>query len=141
MIVEVTEDISVTREHLWLFLVDPVAVRQWFGSHMILDARPGGGFREVWHDGDREIVTSGSVTAFTPGEHIALSWTDTDWPTETNVEIRLVDLAGGTRIVLTHSGWERLGAMGEALAAAHRDGWAIHLKSLARYARESARKP
>lgn len=126
--------IAAPPARVWSCLTDPASVRAWFGPHMALDARPGGGFREVWRDGAREVVTAGRVLAFDPPSRLALSWADADWPAETLVTLTLRPEGAGTRLHLTHGGWEALGAGDEALAAAHRAGWQGHLAALAAYA-------
>lgn len=134
MRVELVEDVEAPPAQVWAMFVEPEALARWFGPHMALDARPGGGFREVWRDGGREVVTSGRVTAFEEGRRLALTWADADWPAETEVEIAIEPRGTGSRVRLTHGGWERLGEDGAALAAAHRDGWRHHLGNLKRFA-------
>ena len=69
----------------------------------------GGRFMEV-HDVDTgEGFEVGRVTAWEPGRHLALSWTQVGWPDDatTDVEISFEPHEGGTRVRVEHSGFER----------------------------------
>lgn len=131
---ELAERIAATVATVWACLVDPEAVRCWFGGHMALDARPGGGFREEWSVGGRTVVTRGRVLAFDPPRRLVLSWADEDWPAETRVTIALEPEGSGTRLSLAQTGWEALGGPGAALRAAHEAGWRSHLAALRAFA-------
>lgn len=97
---------------------------------MDIDTRLAGHFEEHWADSEgRQMRTFGHVVDVIPGRLLRLSWTDEDWPEPTTVEIRLHDAAGGTAVVVHHSGWERL-PDGEQLAARHLEGWQMHLDNL-----------
>lgn len=135
-LVALSEHIAAPIERVWACLTEREAVRCWFGPHMWLDARPGGGFTEVWRDGDRTVTTTGRVLRMTPPRWLVLSWRDEDWPAETAVSITLEPVAHSTHLQLVHSGWRTLGADALALAEAHRAGWRVHLASLRRYAEE-----
>ncbi|WP_149587120.1 GNAT family N-acetyltransferase [Tabrizicola flagellatus] len=132
--IELDIAIDAPPSRVWACLTDPAAVRVWFGAHMALDARPGGGFREVWRDGAREVVTAGRVLDFDPPSRLVLSWADADWPAETRVTLVLNPEGTGTRLRLTHEGWAALGDGAKGLAAAHRAGWQAHLAALAAHA-------
>ncbi|MFN3280281.1 MAG: GNAT family N-acetyltransferase [Tabrizicola sp.] len=131
--VELEIAIAALPWQVWSCLTDAHAVRAWLGAHMTLDARPGGGFREVWRDGGREIVTAGRVIEIAPPRRLVLSWADADWPAETHVTLTLEPKDTGTQLRLVHAGWEALGQGAEAIAAAHRAGWQQHLSALAAY--------
>lgn len=134
---ELHEEIEAKPSRVWSSLVDPDALARWFGPHMTLDARPEGGFREIWHDGDREIITSGRIVSFEDGRRLAMTWADADWSAQTNVEIRVEPRGAGTCVFLVHAGWERLGDAGPELMAAHQEGWRYHLANLRLYAEEA----
>lgn len=51
MTIELTARIAASPIIVWACLTEADAVRRWFGAHMQLDARPGGGFVETWADG------------------------------------------------------------------------------------------
>lgn len=136
--IKIIQPIAAPVPVVWDCLTDPSAVRDWFGPHMALDARPGGGFREVWQDGARTVVTSGEVLAFAPQRRLVLSWADADWPTRTTVTLTLTPEGAGTRLVLDHAGWQALGPKARDLAAAHRAGWQAHLDALKAHAERMA---
>ncbi|MGE4366695.1 SRPBCC family protein [Thermomonas sp.] len=139
MTIDLHEDIAAPIETVWACLTDAEAVACWFGAHMRLDARAGGGFVETWRDGDRTVTTRGTVLRIEPPHRLDLSWRDDDWPEATEVSIALEPRGTSTRLRLCHAGWTRLGAEGEALAEAHRAGWATHLRALRHHAEAVAR--
>jgi uncharacterized protein YndB with AHSA1/START domain len=86
----------------------------------------------VWFEGERlvEKSTSGEedvwaeVLEWSPPNSLALSWHPDDpatAPTTVEVEFRADD--DGTRVVLTHHGWERLGDGAAQARAAYDGGW------------------
>ncbi len=58
-----------------------------------------------------------------------LTWSDDNWPVETQVEISLSPTPGGTLVRVRHSGFERL-TDGRRLATEHGAGWQLHLSNL-----------
>lgn len=96
-------------------------------SHLELDARPGGALLERWNDGTgREQATRGEVVETDPPWRLRATWRDDGWPAATEVTISLTAERGQTWIRLSHRGWDAL-PDGDALRAAHRDGWRSHL--------------
>jgi uncharacterized protein YndB with AHSA1/START domain len=69
----------------------------------------GGRFIEVYDD-DGEGFEIGRVTVWEPGRRLGYTWRQADWPEDpvTHVEVTFEPVAGGTRVALTHSGFERL---------------------------------
>jgi hypothetical protein len=64
------------------------------------------------------------VTAWDPPRHLALSWhPGTDPALATVVEVDFEAAEDGTRVVLTHSGWEVLGERAELGRASYAGGW------------------
>lgn len=86
-----------------------------------LEPRVGGRFFERFVDGDELQV--GRVTLCEPPRRIVFSWRDRDWAGETEVDVTFVQEPDGTRVSLTHRGFERLGPDGEAIAARYGSGW------------------
>lgn len=141
MMVELTERIAAPPAIVWACLTGAEAVRRWFGAHMQLDARPGGGFVEAWADGERTVTTTGEVLRFEPPHRLDLSWRDEDWPAATLVSITLEPVGETTRLRLRHNGWDALGDGAAALAEAHRAGWRAHLRSLRQFAEDVGQHP
>ena len=99
---------------------------------MVLDARPGGLLREPWRDAaGMEHLTSGTVLRAEPGRLLALDWADADWGFATEVRFDIAAFGAGSRLRLTHTGWEHAPVADRAgLIAAHESGWAFHLGNL-----------
>ncbi|MCT7376163.1 SRPBCC family protein [Chelativorans salis] len=103
--IEITLALAMPREETWRLLTEARHIRAWWGGHASLDARLGGPLREVWSNGNREVVTAGVVTRFDPQRTLAMSWADDDWPGETQVTFTVADRDGATEMTLVHSGW------------------------------------
>lgn len=76
--VSVTIDIS--KRHVWEAIVFPEQRKKWWAEGIELDARVGGIFRDFWLDGSSERGTFGVVEGCVPGELLAMSWRESDWP-------------------------------------------------------------
>ena len=82
--------------------------KRWW-SYLQLDPVIGGGFIERWTGPAGEsMVTMGSVLEVTANRILRLTWSDDNWPVETEVEIILPPTPGGTLVRVRHSGFERL---------------------------------
>jgi uncharacterized protein YndB with AHSA1/START domain len=95
---------------------DPAAI--------VLEARVGGRIFERTHDGTE--IDWGEVTAWEPPTRLAYRWhIRRDRADATDVELRFVAVDDGrrTRLEITHTGWERLGADAESWRDANRGGW------------------
>jgi uncharacterized protein YndB with AHSA1/START domain len=86
----------------------------------------------VWFEGERlvERSTSGEegvwaeVLEWSPPTRLALSWRPGRTPAEgTVVEVEFIADDDGTRVVLSHHGWERLGDRAAEARAAYDSGW------------------
>lgn len=87
---------------------------------VVFECRVGGRIFEEFRDGRR--FQWGKVTAWDPPRRVAFSWHPLkDESLAQDVEVRFVPEAGGTRVVLTAAGWERLGAK----AARERKGYSV----------------
>jgi uncharacterized protein YndB with AHSA1/START domain len=126
-------------ELTWELLTDPAHLKAWFGSHIRLDAKLGGEFRETWSQAGRKIVTQGRITDFRPPTTIAWTWADEGWPQSTLLTLAIRP-SDGSLVQLNHAGWSKFDpSLGEELRAAHEAGWRGHLDSLKRYATERVR--
>ncbi|MGQ0534364.1 MAG: SRPBCC domain-containing protein [Caulobacteraceae bacterium] len=89
-----------------------------------MEPRIGGRVYETLHDG-RELEW-GEVSAYAPGELLAVQWR-LGRPVEqtTDVSVRFEPLSPAScRVTLTHENWERMGAEAEKLRGAYNGGWA-----------------
>ncbi len=66
----------------------------------------------------------GTVTAWEPDARVAFTWhPGMDPASATAVEVRFEAEGGGTKVTLTHAGWEAYGAKGRRTRRAYGPGW------------------
>ena len=90
-----------------------------------IEPRVGGRVFERAADGRQTIW--GTVTAYDPPHRLAFSWLiGVGAEQAQQIELSFTPEAAGTRVELTHSGWEKLGdaAKAAALRARYERGWA-----------------
>ncbi|MDQ4082364.1 MAG: SRPBCC domain-containing protein [Actinomycetota bacterium] len=118
----------------WQAIVNDEHRASWW-PYLELDSRPGGRLTERWRDADgQEIVTSGEVLEAQAPHRLRCTWRDDAWVAGTEVDFQLrTEGDNATRLRLRHGGWERLGADGRQLRAAHVEGWQRHLGNLKAY--------
>jgi uncharacterized protein YndB with AHSA1/START domain len=127
--VDVRAEFPAAPERVWQALTAPDQLAGWW-PYLHLDARPGGGFREMWTDEHgRDVRTCGRVLVVEPPRRLGLSWKDDGWRSETTVEILLARTSHGTTVTVSHRGWEQL-PDGARLARQHAAGWQMHLANL-----------
>ena len=86
----------------------------------------GGTIHEVVAGGDRH--TWGTVLAWDPPRLVRYTWHPGEPESEAQeVEVRFTPSGAGTRLVLTHSGWEKKGPKGARYARMYRLGWSYVL--------------
>jgi uncharacterized protein YndB with AHSA1/START domain len=129
-VVELEIAIQASVETVWQAVVSAEHRRGWW-SYLELDPRPGGLVIERWRDdAGREVTTAGQVLELESPRRLRCTWGDDDWSAATELELDLRGEGATTHVRLRHVGWERLGADGARLAAAHRAGWQRHLENL-----------
>jgi len=103
----------------------------WPGSHsvsgapeaVVFEPRAGGRIYERAPGGAEHEW--GRVLAWEPPRRLVYSWhLRQDRADATEVEITFTAAGEGTRVVITHRGWERLGARGPELRERNVRGWA-----------------
>lgn len=121
--------VAVPAARLWTILVAPSL---WWGPDVVIEAWPGGMFREPWLDVTGQAhVTRGRVSLADPARRLVLDWADEGWTFMTEVCFELHAVGGTSRLGLTHSGWEGAPETDRtALIAAHERGWSFHLDNL-----------
>ncbi len=88
-----------------------------------IEPRPGGRVFERAADG-RETAW-GTVIAYEPPHRLTFSWiVGLSAEHEQLIELRFAPEGHGTRVELTHSGWEKLGDAAAALRERYDRGWA-----------------
>jgi uncharacterized protein YndB with AHSA1/START domain len=87
-----------------------------------LDALPGGAVQELAPNGDRHRW--GTVEAAEPGRRLRFSWHPGRDPGSAQwVDVAFAPHGGGTRVTLTHGGWEALGEIAPILRREYDAGW------------------
>ncbi|MBM3977957.1 MAG: hypothetical protein FJ299_13345 [Planctomycetes bacterium] len=88
----------------------------------VFECRVGGEIYEEFHDGGRS--TWGHVLVYEPGRRVVFDWHPSREPeTAGEVEVRFEPIGGGTRLVLTHTHWERFGKRARTARRAYGLGW------------------
>lgn len=86
------------------------------------EPRVGGRLVETLRDGREH--TWGSVSAWRPGSKVEFTWhLDRDPATAQWVRVEFAPDPAGTRVTLTHGGWENLPEGGTTMRANYANGW------------------
>jgi len=109
----------------------PLASHSVYGDEatgVVIEPRAGGRVYEVTDDG--RTSEWGVVSAFEPGERLAMSWhPGREAGVATHVDIAFSATAdGGTAVDLVHTGWEVRGAEAPKIAAGYNKGWKFVLR-------------
>ena len=87
-----------------------------------IEPQEGGRVYECAKDG--KVSVWGHVLAYEPPHRLSFSWlVGLSVETEQLIDIRFTAERGGTRVELTHSGWEKLGDAAMALRERYESGW------------------
>jgi len=82
----------------------------------------GGRLQETLRDGSTRLW--GHVTTWVPGRKLSFSWhPGRDTASAQSVEVSFETHAGGTKVTLTHGGWEALGTDAPAKRHQYQQGW------------------
>lgn len=94
------------------------------GDKARIRVEPRVGGRVMETDPDGSEAAWATITAWQPGAHFAMRWYVGRDPSEaTLVDIRFAAVDTGTRVDLTHSGFDILGTDAERLCANYTQGW------------------
>jgi uncharacterized protein YndB with AHSA1/START domain len=92
------------------------------GARCQLDAVPGGRLEERAPDGARHLW--GTVQAVEPGRRLRFSWHPGREPDSAQwVDVAFAPAASGSRVTLTHGGWEALGEIAPILRREYVCAW------------------
>ena len=110
-------------EAVFPFFTDPRLMREWIGTEIELDPRPGGVFRVV---PNRVDVIRGTYLEVTPPTRVVFTWGfEGDGqgvpPGASIVEITLRPVPEGTEVRLVHR------SLPDVIREAHADGWSHYL--------------
>lgn len=100
-----TVEIAAPRERVFELFTVPERLVEWWPDAVTFEAREGG---RVHLEFEGRGTVSGTVTRFDPPGTLGFTWVRGVAPdVVTQVDVELSELEdGGTRVVLTHSGWE-----------------------------------
>jgi uncharacterized protein YndB with AHSA1/START domain len=137
-VVEQTVRIAASPETVWRYWTEPDRIREWWGTALELDPRPGGVYRV--HRGEDRAVMRGEYVELVPNQLIVFTfgWEGADDapavpPGTTRVEVRLVADDGDTIVTVRHSGLPAVHVEG------HSSGWGRVLPLLAHAAEAGTR--
>jgi uncharacterized protein YndB with AHSA1/START domain len=114
-------------EEVYLAITNATLLRRWLCDVATVDPKIGGRFYAAWNNG---FYASGEYTLLETDREVGLQWVGRSDPGPTQVLIKLIDQAEGTRVMLEHSGigsspaWDVTRQQVEA-------GWKIALENLA----------
>lgn len=92
---------------------------------VMMDPKKGGVLTEIAADGTEH--NWGSVSTFQPHERLSLLWhIGTSVEKATLVDVTFEAVSGGTRVTLTHHGWEALGEDADKMREGYNGGW-VHV--------------
>jgi uncharacterized protein YndB with AHSA1/START domain len=113
------------RKRVWEALTEPAQLSAWL-MDTDFEARPGRKFtffeHEPWPDGDFVDVQC-EVVECDPPKRLAYTWTSPTKMGTTLVTWDPYEVAGGTRVCLTHSGFAAHGDAGQMVRALLDGGW------------------
>ncbi|MBC8158099.1 MAG: SRPBCC domain-containing protein [Alphaproteobacteria bacterium] len=134
--IEIKCEIAAPVERVWACLTETAQLKKWWNQGVRLEPQSGGHFEEPWVDAKgRPVVTRGTVLGIDPPRKLRLSWSDEDWPIETEVSVELAATDTGTHLALSHAGWQAFPEDDrDYLVESHKAGWFHHLKNLQTYA-------
>lgn len=118
----------------------PLATHSCAGADAVdVVIEPHAGGRVTEHARDGRQAPWGTVLAWDPPRHFAMSWHPASDPAmATRVDVRFAAAdGGGCRLELIHSGWEVRGGEGAAVRERYDDGW---VKVLERYAQATRQR-
>ncbi len=95
-------------------------------ERVVFERRVGGRIYEVDQGGGEH--TWGTVTGWEPPTRVAFTWHPGMAPeTSQEIEVRFSMMERGTRLELTHTGWERLGKLARKARKGYPIGWSYVL--------------
>lgn len=94
---------------------------------VVMDPRVGGEIVERIRGGTESVW--GSILEWNPPTHFTMAWhPGKEASTATRVTVRFVPDETGTRVELTHTGWEALGSLATTARRGYPMGWAYVLR-------------
>ena len=112
---------------VWQYWLDPAQLVRWMGSQATIDARPGGPIRVEYGNG---AVMSGAIVELDAPRRLVFTWGWEDpaevvRPGGSTVEVTFLEVPGGTRVRIRHTG------LPDGEREGHAEGWDYFLGRLA----------
>lgn len=132
-------EINASPATVWAKMATVEGMNEWLSKNLVLEHKVDGRFEMKGNlPGDGPYRFTGEVVRIIPEKELAFTWRselgeDKDWPASTLVTLRLEPTAAGTKVTLTHDGFEALGeALGKSAFEGHIQGWTLseNLKEL-----------
>lgn len=117
---------SESVDALWFALTDG---RGAWWPELTLTAAVGASVRETWTEDGHERYADGRVTEVAAPKTLGFEWQQPTWPRPLRVRFRIERISRGSTVTLTEQGFADQ-PNGQALRAAHEDGWTFHLANL-----------
>jgi uncharacterized protein YndB with AHSA1/START domain len=127
---------------VWKALTDAAELARWFPTSAESDPKPGGAYRfhfESAEAPERSHDRVGQFLEVVPPKRVSYTWhapltgtAATEGAPETRVEFALVEKAGMTDLVLTHTGFGS-GADWDRSFESHAEGWGFFVMNLRSY--------
>ncbi|MCW5878767.1 MAG: SRPBCC domain-containing protein [Anaerolineales bacterium] len=125
-------EINAPPAKVWAKMATLDGMNQWLARNLVFEHQVGGRFEMKGNlPGDGPYRFTGEVVTLIPEEELSFTWKHdpedgTAWAVSTLVTLRLEAIEGGTRVTLTHTGFEALGeAAGKNAYQGHIQGWTI----------------
>ena len=130
--IELTRTTDASPSAVFRALTDAGELSRWWTTTAESDPRTGGSFsyRFEFEDQARNHTYEGAYHEVVEGERISYPWHAAVGETRVDVSVR--PSGGGTRLILTHSGWGNDAEADEAVEL-HEQGWSFFLDNLVAY--------
>ena len=128
MAVRLETHINAPPEKVWQSLATTAGMKAWLGPDQY-EGRLGAQFVMNVTEGDNQYRMFGEVITFDPPNELAFTWQEEHvgvriWPAATTVTVTLTPEDGGTRVTLTHHGFDQLpAAIAQDELAGYVEGW------------------
>jgi uncharacterized protein YndB with AHSA1/START domain len=125
-------EINAPPAKVWEKLATIEGMNQWFARDLVFEHKVGGRFEMKGElPGDGPFRFTGQVVTLEPERELAFTWRDTlsnenAWPADTLVSFKLEPSANGTKVTMTHTGFEALGSgLAKPAYEGHIQGWSL----------------
>ncbi|MBX3049139.1 MAG: SRPBCC domain-containing protein [Anaerolineales bacterium] len=125
-------EINAPPAKVWAKMATLEGMHQWLARNLVFEHQVGGRFEMKGNlPGEGPYRFTGEVVTLMPEQELAFTWKHDPeegeaWPVSTLVTLRLTPTDRGTRVTLTHTGFEELGtALGKGAYEGHIQGWTM----------------